>query len=88
MYRITRPYRKQRDCRTCSFYQAYYRIGIFNFWKEKSGFCTRKNTEVDHDETCGSLTPCERRPATLNDLVLAEENARAILSFLTEQKHK
>lgn len=43
---------KRKNCWNCLRYRAYYTKGLAHFNKEKSGFCSAKNTTVENHGSC------------------------------------
>ena len=41
-----------KHCENCIYYEAFYRKGIFGFWKENNGICKISDKNVNADNNC------------------------------------
>lgn len=70
---------KTEECKNCAYYKAFYREGIFSFWVERQGLCSKCSSNiVEENDTCEYWEPYIQSELTTERLDIAIEDIKAL----------
>ncbi len=69
-----------RICLNCAYFNAYYRAGFCEFWRERDGVCSVSGNAANEDFTCDKWKRTPKKYASLRDI----DGAIADTQYLTD----